>query len=463
MKKTLLCLAAVATIGSANAQYFSDDFEGGTLTANNAWTTSVESDPDVTGYDWFLGTIGGNYARMSNYTSGTMTNHVLNTWFVSPAIDLSGSTQAIMNFDMTKRFAGDDIIVQISTDYTGSGSPTAATWTDITSLFTLDSDINSWNFTASGDGDISAYATANTYIAFEYVGTATDGSTWQIDNVEIQEGPTVTPTLTIYDIQYTLNDPADSPEEGNTVTTSGVVTSVSGEDSGDGYFIQDADGSWNGIVVNDGTNTPAVGDSVEVTGVVEENFDFTRIGTLTNFVNHGAATWTPTPQVISSNDAATLEEYESVLVTIELTECTNEDIGFGLWETNDGSGAVGVDDDCFVNFGDLGNWYDLTGIISYSFSAYKINPRTGADQPVVEFATIVDNAVDFNIYPNPADNNIILNLDADALVAVYSMTGAVVAQGVSNKTIDVSNLEAGIYNVVVTLDGVQTAKKLVIK
>ena len=43
------------------------------------------------------------------------------------------------------------------------------------------------------------------------------------------------------------------------------------------------------------------------------------------------------------------------------------------------------------------------------------------------------------------------------------MTGAVVSEGVSTKTIDVSELEAGIYNVVVTLNGTQTAQKLIIK
>ncbi|MEO9531695.1 MAG: choice-of-anchor J domain-containing protein [Crocinitomicaceae bacterium] len=462
MKKLFTFLSAVTIATAASAQtYFEDDFEGGTLTANHAWTSQVVANPDAITGEWIYGTVGGNYAKLSNFDGA---NHILNTWLISPSIDLSMGTQVVMNFTMTKRYDGDDIVVHISNDYDGTSAPSSATWTDVTSLFTLDSDVGSWTFVPSGDGDISSNISGtSTYIAFEYIGSATDGSTWEIDNVNIQEGGTVIPTLSIYDIQYTLADPADSPEEGNTVTTSGVVTSISQEDSGDGYFIQDADGSWNGICINDATNTPNVGDSVEVTGVVEENFDFTRIGTISNFVNHGASTWQPTAELITSNEAATLEEYESVMVQILSTECTNDNAGFGLWETNDGSGVVGVDDDCFVNFGDLGNWYDLTGIISYSFSAYKINPRTGADQVVVDYATIVDNTINFDIYPNPATDLINLNVDANAIVAIYSLSGAKVLETTATKTIDVSSLEAGMYNIVVTANGTQSVEKLVIR
>lgn len=462
MKKPLLFAAALFTMGAANAQiYFSDDFEGGTLTANNAWTTQVVADPDVTGEDWELGTVGGNYARISNYAG---TNHVLNSWFISPAIDLSTGTAINMNFSMTKRYAGDDIIVHISNDYDGVSAPSSATWTDITSLFTLDTDINSWTFVPSGDGDISTYVSGtSTYIAFEYIGSAVDGSTWEVDDVQIQEGATTIPTLTIYDIQYTLAAPADSPEDGNIVTTSGVVTSISGGDSGNGYFIQDADGSWNGIVVVDATNMPAVGDSVEVTGTVEENFDFTRISGVSAFTNHGAATWMPTPAVITSNDAATLEEYEGVLVTVMATECTNDNAGFGLWETNDGSGALNVDDDCFDNSAILGNWYDLTGIISYSFSEFKINPRTGADQVIVEYATIVDNSVEFEVYPNPANEMINITANPEAQVNIYALTGALVISTNNETKINVSALEAGIYTVVVTENGMTATQKVVIK
>jgi hypothetical protein len=458
MKKTLLFAAVLLALGSVNAQTFiTDDWTGGSLTSNNPWT-SVTSDVS---YDWEgsdLGSPGNPYARMDNYDGA---NNAVTAWMITPLLDLSTSTTPVLSFKNAYNFAGDALEMYVSTDYVGGDPGSMGTWIDITSSINWSTGGFAW--VGSGDVDLTTYISATTYLAFKYTGTGTDGSTWEIDNFLVKEGLTVTPTLIIKDIQYTLGAPADSPEEGNEVTTSGVVTAISGEDSGDGYFIQDADGSWNGIVINDATNTPSVGDSVEVTGVVEENFDFTRIGSLTNFFNHGAATWQPTAEVITSNDAAALEEFESVLVTIELTECTSEDVGFGLWETNDGSGIVKVDDDCDVNFGDLGDWYDLTGIITYSFAEFKINPRTGADIDAVQFATIVDNDSKFDIYPNPASDFITLNIDADALVSIYSMTGAVVAEGVSTKTIDVSAFDAGIYSVVVTLNGTQSAQKLIIK
>ncbi|MBD3635815.1 MAG: T9SS type A sorting domain-containing protein [Crocinitomicaceae bacterium] len=465
MKKFFTLFAASTLMVAAHAQtYFQDDFEGGSLTGNNAWITYVVADPDVTGLDWNYGTVGGNYARCSNYDG---VNHVLNTWLISPVIDLSGATAPTMSFDMTKRYAGDDIVVHLSTDYAGSGDPGLATWTDITSLFTLDANTASWTFVPSGDGDLSAYSpNATSYIAFEYIGSGTDGSTWEVDNILIQEGPTVIPTLSIYDIQYTTAMPADSPEMGNDVTTHGVVTAIAlaGGGSGQGYFIQDADGAWNGIMVVDATNTPSVGDSVEVTGTVEENFSFTRINNVSAFTNHGLpTTYTPADVTITAAEASSMEEYESVFVTVTSAECTNDNAGFGLWVAHDGTDTLVVDDDCFDNSGTLGTWYDISGIMSFSFGQYKINPRTGADIVVVGVSGIEETANEVTIYPNPAVDNVVINTAPGSIVNIYSMTGALVATGVSNKTIDVSELEAGLYQVVITTNGTQITNKLMIK
>ena len=52
----------------------------------------------------------------------------------------------------------------------------------------------------------------------------------------------------------------------------------------------------------------------------------------------------PDFQVVSTNDLATsnpsvAENYESMLVKVFNASCTNDDLGFGMWEINDGSGA----------------------------------------------------------------------------------------------------------------------------
>ena len=56
-----------------------------------------------------------------------------------------------------------------------------------------------------------------------------------------------------------------------------------------------------------------------------------------------------------------------------------------------------------------------------------------------------------------------INTTADAVINIYAMTGALVANGVSNQTIDISMLEAGIYQVVINENGNKMTHKLVIE
>ena len=239
--KRIFTLLTACTMGmAANAQtYFADDFEAGSLTGNHAWNIQSVSNPDAIANDWIYGTVSGNYAKCSNFDGA---NHVLNLWLISPVIDLSAGTAIDFSFDMTKRYTGDDMKVQISTDYTGAGLPATATWTDITNLFTLDANDGSWAFVGSGIGDISAYNSATTYIAFEYIGAAADGATWEVDNILIEEAGNVAPPgayTPIYDIQYTTDASGDSPLMGTTVTTKGIVTGVFQFGDVGSFFIQD--------------------------------------------------------------------------------------------------------------------------------------------------------------------------------------------------------------------------------
>ncbi|UKN02093.1 T9SS type A sorting domain-containing protein [Paracrocinitomix mangrovi] len=462
MKKLFTLLSACTLVVTANSQtYFSDDFEGGSLTGNNAWTQVFTVGSQGT-HDWYWDTFSGdNFAEINNYPDAS------DVWMISPVIDLSGqsATNPYLSFQNTSgNFDGPDLEVYVSSTY-GGGAINMGDWTQLTGWNLSPGSGDGYTDVNSGDIDLTSVASSSTvYIAFRYQSAASSAQEYQIDNVLIQEGMTVVPTLSIYDVQYSTANPADSPEDGNTVNLHGVVTSLaSGGDSGDGYFMQDADGAWNGLMIVDGTNTPNVGDSVEVTGVVEENFDMTRLVSISAFTNHGTPTVAINPVVITSAQAASMEDYESVMVTVEAAECTVDNAGFGLWTMNDGSGDLNADDDCFDNSATLGNYYDVTGIISYTYSEYKINPRTGADMVVVGNASIVTNTIDMNIYPNPADEQIVINAAPNAVVAIYNMAGQVVANGVSNKTIDVASLEAGIYQVVITVDGSQSAQKLVIK
>lgn len=152
-----------------------------TFSANwNNWTKF-----SVTGAQgWVLDTQygnPGNCAKMSGYASGNQTNE---DWLISPAIDLSSISAATLKFDTATKFSGNAIEIYISTNYSGSGAPSAATWSPLSA--TLSPSTGNYVWTGSGNIDISAYTGGNVYIAFRYTSTTSAAATWEVDNIKIQ-------------------------------------------------------------------------------------------------------------------------------------------------------------------------------------------------------------------------------------------------------------------------------------
>jgi phosphatidylserine/phosphatidylglycerophosphate/cardiolipin synthase-like enzyme len=173
---------------------------------------------------------------------------------------------------------------------------------------------------------------------------------------------------TIAEIQGT---DADSPYNGQPVTTTGIVTAVAPQ----GYFIQDGTALRSGIYIYDQDNSPAIGEEVTLTGTVDEYFELTEIVDVSSFSINSYNNTLPDPTLLSTGDANN-EDYEGMLVTVQNATCSSTDIGFGEWQVNDGSGALAVDDLIYLFSPDLNIDYGVTGILSYSFSAYKIEPRS---------------------------------------------------------------------------------------
>jgi hypothetical protein len=102
------------------------------------------------------------------------------TWLISPAVNLTGTTAPVLNFVTACNYNGAVLQVLVSTDYT-SGDPNAATWTALPAAVSP----GSWTWTPSGDMDLTAYSSANTRVAFKYTGSGSDGKTWELDNIKI--------------------------------------------------------------------------------------------------------------------------------------------------------------------------------------------------------------------------------------------------------------------------------------
>ena len=140
--------------------------------------------------------------------------------------------------------------------------------------------------------------------------------------------------------------------------------------------IQDGTGAYSVIWVNGSNVALQVGDAVDVSGTVSENFDLTQLNSPSvTILSQGNAL--PEAEVLSTLDVSA-EQWEGVLVqTAGVVE--DDALGFGEWSVNDASGAVVLDDAGFnaiaAGLTTVGASVQVTGAVDFSYGAYKLQPR----------------------------------------------------------------------------------------
>jgi hypothetical protein len=141
-------------------------------------------------YAWTTGSHNGNHYALANaYNHGAT-----ETWLLTPPITPLDASGVILSFSNAKNYIGPGIQVKYSTNYNG-GSPTSATWTDITSLCTFSN--GSWTWAESGD--IAIPGASSIYFAWVYTSEESSAAGWEIDNIMVLAGDSslLTPMLTI--------------------------------------------------------------------------------------------------------------------------------------------------------------------------------------------------------------------------------------------------------------------------
>lgn len=443
MKKLYILALSALAISSVNAQtYLTKDFDDNSATSGG-WTINEPTPATTTSLTWTTSTAGGAptaYGMMKNY-NGTG-NEVVESWLISPTMDLSTSTTPTLSFINAYSYTGTALELMISTDYV-SGAPSTGNWTAITSSATWSAGFFAW--ANSGNIDISAYNTTNVHIAYKYVGSATDGSTWEIDNVLVNEtGAAPIAAVSVYDIQYTLAGNGNSPWMDSTVTTGGIVSAVRPDGR---YYIQSGAGAWTGVYVYDNVNTVALGDSVTFQCVITEFNNLTELTSISNFTKVTISNTVVTNATTSGT--AQTENYEGVLLQYPVINCTVATNGFGDWIINDGSGDCTVGSFMLATdyMAIVGGPYDVTGILDFAFGNYTLQPRMLAD--IVTSVGINETALlETSVYPNPANEFVNIEAPANSTVTILSIEGKVVINATTNNTvemIDVSSLESGSY------------------
>ena len=105
------------------------------------------------------------------------------SWLVSPAIDLSGVSDATLTFEQAVNYATPQgaLAMMISTNY--NGDVTTATWNELN----LDQwpAGNNWTFITSS-ADLSPYVGQQVTIAFKYTSSTSASATWEVKNFVVE-------------------------------------------------------------------------------------------------------------------------------------------------------------------------------------------------------------------------------------------------------------------------------------
>jgi len=303
--------------------------------------------------------------------------------------------------------------------------------------------------------------------------------------------------LSIMDIQYTHGYADDaSGYDDYEVTVQGVITSDSSQFANT-YYIQDfsqANAMWSGVWVRDyNHHTFQIGDLVEVTGTVEENYGVTRIADVDSasgatLISSGN---TVTPTVVTTGEIASGgengEAYESVLVRVENLTVSTADFGYGEFGVDDGSGELRGDDVSreFVGSGN-GQFTDgdvidaIVAVHYYSYGDYKILPRDNAD---IIGHTDIENPGNnvpqsFELqqnYPNPFNPSTTISYRLTSAnnteLSIYNLVGQKVATIVNTRQAagqysyewNAGNFASGVYFYQLTVgNDISTTRKMIL-
>lgn len=442
MRKALLSFLLLA--GTAASAQFTSGFETWNDTLPTDWYGSKSTLDDDSVLQVASDVHGGTYAaRLQN--SSTSSHKRFTT---QPTTVVNGTIYTI-NFWV--RGAGKIRTGLFDNRVSGSGYATynayyvstGNTWTEVTQQI----------------------ACANDYASAEFILSIleTGGPEYLvIDDVSITGGGAPV-AASIYDIQYTTNPDGNSTYLGQIVQTGGIVTGVD-TIGGNSYFIQAGTGPWSGIYVFDGSSVVSIGDSVTLQGTVAEFQNLTELTSVSNLVATGP--WpVPAAAAITPNEAQT-EQWEGVLATVSDIGCVAPPDGNNQWlGVSTTNGAILVDDLMYVYAPTVGNYYSVTGCLTWTFNERKIEPRFLADIAVgsgLSEASISP----LGFYPNPASDMIRMDLGAvNGRVehTIVDATGRVVMSGLlTSNALSVSELVNGMYTLTLrSAEGVRQARVLI--
>ncbi|WP_299462471.1 fibronectin type III domain-containing protein [uncultured Microscilla sp.] len=165
------------------------DFEDGSLTSGD-WSVVSTVGAQV----WTVSSSGADgstkSAQISGFDSGSKDN---TDWLISPPINFDATLKEQLNFFARQKFGTTDannyLKVYYSTDYSGTGDPSAVTLNELNVTLPTTADV----WASTGNIDLSAIS-GTAYIIFKY--NSTDKAVrWNVDQIKIEIATILTTSL----------------------------------------------------------------------------------------------------------------------------------------------------------------------------------------------------------------------------------------------------------------------------
>jgi len=161
------------------ATALSDGWSQYSVTGAQTWAcTTFGHDPSSTTAS------APNGVQINGFSGGNLANE---DWFISPSFDISAYNFPLFSFWSRTAFNGPGLKLLVSINYSGSGAPGAATWTDLNAQFP---DAASDVWTKTTGINLSAYKGTKVYLAFVYTSTTTGAARWTLDDISLTNSAT---------------------------------------------------------------------------------------------------------------------------------------------------------------------------------------------------------------------------------------------------------------------------------
>ncbi len=142
------------------------------------WILKSVTGAQVWTIDSIHGMNGGPCAKISGYAGASNENE---DWLITPAMNFNNYNNELLTFQSAYKYTGPPLMALISNDYDGSTNPNDFTWTALSPAWSA----GNWVWTPSGNVNVSATSGTQVYIGFKYTSTATESSTWELDDILI--------------------------------------------------------------------------------------------------------------------------------------------------------------------------------------------------------------------------------------------------------------------------------------